>query len=70
MSFAPDDLARANECKATQRYITHFQSSQDEADRKMILHAVDAVFHGATEVNPLSEMIPRLLSQYELCYWN
>ena len=30
------------------------QSSLEEADTKMILHAVDAVTHGATEVNIFS----------------
>jgi len=44
-------VAWGNNCQATHRDVTHLRSSQEEADTKMILHAVDAASHGATEIN-------------------
>ena len=64
-------VAWASQCKATHRDVTHLQSSQEEADTKMILHAVDAVTQGATEVNifsPDTDVFILSLRRYpELC---
>ena len=42
-------VAWGSTCEATNRGITHIKSSQEEADTKIILHALDAATHGATE---------------------
>ena len=70
-------MAWASECKATQRDVSHPQSSQEEADTKMILHALDAASNGATEINvgyrrvrPLVKTILRALYRSPLCHWN
>lgn len=64
-------VAWASECKATQRDVSHLQSSQEEADTKMILHALDAASNGATEINVFSldtDVFVLLLRRcYELC---
>ena len=51
--------------------ISHLQSSQEEDDTKMILHALDAASNGATEINvfsPDTDVFVLLLTRYyELC---
>ena len=66
-----------SECKTTQRDVSHLQSSQEEADTKMILHALDAASNGATEINvgyrrvrPLVKTILRALYRSPLCHGN
>lgn len=58
-------------CQATQRVVTHLRSSQEEADTKMLLHAVDAAVSGATEINicsPDTDVFILSLRRYpELC---
>ena len=39
------------ECAATSQRTEQLQSNHEEADTKLILHAIDATAHGATEVN-------------------
>ena len=63
-------VAWACECKATHRDIAHMQSSQDKADTKMILHAVDVATYGTTEVNislVTYAFIPSLRRHSDLC---
>ena len=38
------------ECQATHKDVTHLQSSQEEADIKMLLHALHATADGAREI--------------------
>ena len=38
-------------CQATHQDALHLKSSQEEADTKMLLHAVDAASIGAAEIN-------------------
>ena len=40
----------ACECKGTTRNMTYLKSNQEEADTKIILHALDATTNGATEI--------------------
>ena len=64
-------MAWASECKATQRDVSYLLISQEEADAKMILHALDAASNGATEINVFSldtDLFILLLRRYyELC---
>ena len=43
-------VAWRSECKGTEEDFSHLQSNQEEADTKIILHAVDATARGATEL--------------------
>ena len=38
------------ECLATHKDVTHLQSSQEEADTKMLLHALDVTADGPSEI--------------------
>lgn len=38
-------------CKATMKNVGHLESTQEEADTKILLHAVDAARAGATEID-------------------
>ena len=65
-------LAWGSTCEATHRGITHIKSSQEEADTKTILHALDAATpDGATEINihsPDTDVLVLALRKYpELC---
>ena len=64
-------VAWGSTCEATHRGITHIKSSQEEADTKIILHALDAATHGATEINihlPDTDVLLLALRRYpELC---
>lgn len=44
-------VAWGNNCQATYRDVTYLRSSQEEADTKMMLHAVDTASNGATQIN-------------------
>ena len=48
-------------CQGTYFDVTHLRSSQEEADTKIILHAVDAASRGATEIT-IHHQIPMFLS--------
>ena len=58
-------------CQATHEDVTHLQSSQEEADTKIILHAADATSDGATEIriySPDTDVLVLALRRYpELC---
>ena len=41
-------VAWSSECQATHRDASHLESSQEEADTKLILHAVDSAGCGGT----------------------
>ena len=43
-------VAWGSVCKATKKDVGHLQSNQEEADTKMILHALDATANGATQL--------------------
>ena len=43
-------VAWSSQCKGTYRDISYLQSNQEEADTKIILHAIDATANGATEL--------------------
>ena len=44
-------MARATECKATNKDVSHLQSDHEEVDTKIILHALDSTADGATELS-------------------
>ena len=64
-------MAWSNECNATHRDVSRLGSCQEEADTKMILHAMDATMHGTIEINifsPDTDVFILLLRRYpELC---
>ena len=64
--------AWATACEATQKNVTHLPTTQEEADTKIVLHAVDAAAHRATEINIHSPdtgvFIPSLRRNPRLCY--
>lgn len=47
-------VAWSCQCKATHTDMTYLASNQEEADTKLILHAVDATTSGATSINIIS----------------
>ena len=59
------------ECAATSQRTEHLQSNHEEADTKLILHAIDATTHGATELNihsPDTDVLALAIRRYpELC---
>ena len=58
-------------CKGTHRNMDYLNSDQEEADTKMILHAIDATKYGATKIcicSPDTDVLVLLLRRYpELC---
>ena len=58
-------------CKATHKDVAHLQTNQEEADTKMILHALDATANGATQLqihSPATNVFILALRRYpELC---
>ena len=64
-------MALSNECNATNKDVLRLSSFQEEADTKLILHAMDATMHGGTEINvfsPDTDVFVLLLRRYpELC---
>lgn len=44
-------VAWGSVCKATKKDVGHLQSNQEEADTKMILHALDATANSATQLH-------------------
>ena len=43
-------MAYGCECKGTKRDMSYLKSDQEEADTKIVLHALDATANGATEI--------------------
>ena len=64
-------VAWGTECEATQRDVRHLRSTQEEADTKIILHALDASAQGATELSiysPETDVLVLALRRYpDLC---
>ena len=64
-------VAWGSVCKATHKEVAHLQSNQEEADTKMILHALDATANGATQLqihSPDTVVFVLALRRYpELC---
>ena len=64
-------VALATECKATYKDVSHLQSDQEEADTKIILHALDATVDGATKLSiysPDSDVLVLAIRHYpEMC---
>lgn len=58
-------------CQGTHFDVMHLRSSQEEEDTKIILHAVDATSHGATEItihSPDTDVFVLSLRRYQqLC---
>ena len=59
------------QCRATHQNVNHLQSEQEEADTKMLLHALDATANGAAYLyihSPDTDTLLLLLRHYlELC---
>ena len=47
-------LARDSKCKGTHRDMQYLDSNQEEADTKLLLHAIDATVSGATRIDIVS----------------
>ena len=58
-------------CQGTHFDVTHLRSNQEEADTKIILHAVDAASRGASEItihSPDTDVLVLCLRKYpQLC---
>ena len=59
-------------CEETHKNVAHLRSNKEEADTKILLHAVDAAAHGATEINihsPDTDVFILSLRRYpQLCH--
>ena len=59
------------ECKSNQLFVEHLSSTQEEADTRMILHAIDATERGATSLciqSPDTDVLVLALWKYtSLC---
>ena len=72
-------VAWATECKATYKDVSHVQSDHEEADTKIIFHALDATADGATELSISSpdtdvfsasyQKLSRGVPKYQFCDW-
>ncbi|KAL9951847.1 hypothetical protein ACROYT_G044582, partial [Oculina patagonica] len=64
-------VAWGTECEATHKDMAHLQSDHEEADTKMILHALDATDDGATHLSihsPDTDVLVIAIRRYsELC---
>ena len=64
-------VAWGSQCIATHMNMTHLQSTQEEANTKLLLHAVDATSHGASSVaihSPDTDVFILALRRYpDLC---
>ena len=64
-------VAWGYECKGTEKDMAYLSSNQEDADTKIILHALDATISGATEVrihSPDTDVLVLSLRRYqELC---
>ena len=61
----------SNKCRATHKEMSYLESDQEEADTKLLLHAIDATTSGATSieiVSPDTDVFVLALRRYpELC---
>jgi len=59
------------ECKAAHKDVSHLQSDHEEADTKIVLHALDATADGATELSiysPDNDVLVLAIGRYpETC---
>ena len=59
------------QCRATHQNVNYLQSDQEEADTKMLLHALDATVNGVTELHihsPDTDILVLPLRRYlDLC---
>ena len=58
------------QCRATKQNGNHLQGDQEEADTKMLLHALDATANGAVDLIPIlqTQMLVVPLRRYpDLC---
>ncbi|CAH3164811.1 unnamed protein product, partial [Porites lobata] len=64
-------VAWGTECEVTHRDVRHLRSTQEEADTKIILHALDASVQGATQLSiysPDTDVLVLALRRYpDLC---
>ena len=64
-------VAWGTECEATQRDVRHLRSTQEEADTKIILHALNASAQGTTQLSiysPDTDVLVLALRRYpDLC---
>ena len=64
-------VAWATECKAIYKDVSHLQSDHEEADTKIIVHALDATADGATELSiysPDTDVLVLAIRSYpEVC---
>ena len=64
-------MAWAGQCKATYKDMHHLQGNQEEADTKLLLHALDVTASGATRIRihyPDMDVFVLSLRRYpELC---
>ena len=64
-------IAWSNQCQASRQEMSHLSSDQEEADTKLILHALDATNAGATNLqihSPDTDVLVRALRRYpQLC---
>ena len=68
-------VAWSNQCQASHQemYMSHLSSDQEEADTKLILHALDATNAGATDLqihSPDTDVLVRVLRRYPQLYEN
>ena len=56
-------------CAATHKDVAHLQSIQEEADTKMMLHALDATADGATEIQ-IHSLDTDVWAHYQAMVWN
>ena len=47
-------VAWSSQCKATCKDVAYLESSQEEEDTKLLLHAIDATTSGATSIDIIS----------------
>ena len=64
-------VAWGTECQTTHEDMSHLQSDREEADMKMILHALDATADGATDLSiysPGTDVLVMAIRRYpEMC---
>ena len=65
-------VAWGTACEATHKNVVHIRSTQEDADPNILLHAVDAAAHGATEIkihSPDTDVFILSLRRYtQLCH--
>ena len=69
-------VAYGRDCKGIKRDVLYLKSDQEEADTKIVLHALDATANGDKDplsrqrcVHSCTEALSRALSKHGLCNW-